>query len=64
MQQFQAFLVVQNQHNQPQHHSANEGLRSDNFWEVPQLRRRPPIRFEDDRRVWYLNFRGVISQRN
>ena len=66
-QQLQAFIAVQNQHNQPQYNSSDEGLRGDDYREVPRPRLRPPVCFEeemrqDDRRVWESSMRLEVPE--
>ena len=48
LQQLQAFMVVQNQQNQPQYDSGDKGLERDDYREVPRLSHRPPVYFEED----------------
>ena len=62
-------MAIQNKQNQnqPQYDLGNEGLGGDDFHKVPRLRRRPPIRFEedrrqDDKRVWELGMRTEVPQ--
>ena len=45
-QQLQALMAVQNQ----QYDSGDEGLGGDDYREVPQPRRRPPVRFDEEMR--------------
>ena len=66
-QQLQAFMAVHNQYNQPQYDSHDEGLRDDNYQEVPWPRRRPPVRFEEERRqgdkiVWESGMRTEVPE--
>ena len=55
--QLQVFMTIQNQQYQPQYDSSDEGLKGDDYREVPQPRRRLLIHFkeekrQDDIRMW------------
>ena len=68
-QQFQAFLATQNQQNQNHnpYDSDEDALGGDDFRELPRLRRRPPIHYEDerrqdDKRLWDLGMHTKVPE--